>query len=486
MLLFYFRDSRALDLLKAYIHGHYRISKKTGKRVWIDSYSDKRPERGRTEFAHWQHRQGHFEHHLAHGQAREAMHAFHDLGDADSHKLARDLGLIGADEQHADKKTLMEAVHARVKARGSELADKVAGQVRRDWERRQATGMVGKRRKIQIHDPGGYMKDKSSEPTLEQQHESVLSPVNGKDLTLPETYSEDDVLASLARKLAKEKYDELGRGRVGIGELKQEFLDGKHAAVVSDALKPKAKGAKKILEGKKSAESIDAPPGYSIQAFGNNIRLKGDFDQDLHDRIKRIGGGWDGASGSNTRSWIIPAEKAESLRRIFSTWVPVHAERMAQRKANIDKKNRADAERWLGYVEEKSSNYIYQNGVDKLKEMNIGQWPDLLVRLNSAIAHAQSSEEKKRMDDHVRGVVESYSDYSETKPKMRRLYPVGKIPKLNVPVNIDGDVVVFTGYGKPFRISDEHPSVEGSHLLGYEGSQGRYAYYRMATKEDKK
>lgn len=32
---------------KAYIHGHYRLNRKNGQRIWIDSYTDKRPERGR-------------------------------------------------------------------------------------------------------------------------------------------------------------------------------------------------------------------------------------------------------------------------------------------------------------------------------------------------------------------------------------------------------------------------------------------------------
>jgi hypothetical protein len=54
----------------------------------------------------------------------------------------------------------------------------------------------------------------------------------------------------------------------------------------------------------------------------------------------------------------------------------------------------------------------------------------------------------------------------------RKLYAHGQ----EAPKKIDGGWV-FTGYGKSFRITEDHPSFEGSHLLGHEGDLGRYAYY---------
>lgn len=45
-------------------------------------------------------------------------------------------------------------------------------------------------------------------------------------------------------------------------------------------------------------------------------------------------------------------------------------------------------------------------------------------------------------------------------------------------------VVVVESYGKPFRITDEHPSTHGSQLLGYEGDLGHYVYYRLASSEE--
>lgn len=143
-MLILFKTSCLPDLYKAYIHGYYRRHP-NGQQVWVDSYSDKRPERHRTEFAHWQHRIEHFKDHLAQGHTREALHAFHDLGHDDSHKLARDLGLHDDGPEFADKKTLMGAVHGRILARKQELQAKVGAQVKADFEKRKAAGTVGKR-----------------------------------------------------------------------------------------------------------------------------------------------------------------------------------------------------------------------------------------------------------------------------------------------------------------------------------------------------
>jgi hypothetical protein len=115
MLLLVF-PALADPILKAYIHGHYRLLPKTGKRIWIESHTDKRPERNRTSFDSTTHRVTHFQHHLGRGQTREAMHAFHDLNHADAHQLARHLGLAG-DDQGKDKKELMESIYGKVQER---------------------------------------------------------------------------------------------------------------------------------------------------------------------------------------------------------------------------------------------------------------------------------------------------------------------------------------------------------------------------------
>lgn len=101
-------------LSKSYIHGHYRKNPKTGEMTWIESYSDQRQTRqGPTVFAHDLHRQDHVKHHLAAGRLREAMHGFHDLDHDGAHHLAESLGLHSG-PQYADKKTLMQALHAKL------------------------------------------------------------------------------------------------------------------------------------------------------------------------------------------------------------------------------------------------------------------------------------------------------------------------------------------------------------------------------------
>jgi hypothetical protein len=67
---------------------------------------------------------------------------------------------------------------------------------------------------------------------------------------------------------------------------------------------------------------------------------------------------------------------------------------------------------------------------------------------------------------------------------MRVLFPTCMIPEMGVPVRLDDCVIVFESTGKSFRISEDHPSFEGAHLLGYEGDYGCYCYYREATREE--
>lgn len=66
----------------------------------------------------------------------------------------------------------------------------------------------------------------------------------------------------------------------------------------------------------------------------------------------------------------------------------------------------------------------------------------------------------------------------------RRLFALGYLPPLNTVIRYDNQYVVYLNFGKNFRIRADHPSYEGSHLLGHEGNLGCYAYYRYATKSE--
>jgi hypothetical protein len=83
------------------------------------------------------------------------------------------------------------------------------------------------------------------------------------------------------------------------------------------------------------------------------------------------------------------------------------------------------------------------------------------------------------------------STYIDLKPEdrernksQRMLYPLSDCPQLDIPTRYREFVVVFTGYGRQFKIGCDHPSMFGHHLLGHEGEYGCYCYYRLATEEE--
>lgn len=143
------------------------------------------------------------------------------------------------------------------------------------------------------------------------------------DMTTPE-------MKTLAINLAATHYEALGRGRVGRGAFKQEFLDGQHEDLVAAAVAQQQTTQTKV---KAAADTLTAPPGYTLTVGDKLITLKGPFDEDLNSRIKRLGGYWDGASRGNTKSWIIPAAKAASLKRVLGNYQKVAKQQVAAASA---------------------------------------------------------------------------------------------------------------------------------------------------------
>ena len=47
-----------------------------------------------------------------------------------------------------------------------------------------------------------------------------------------------------------------------------------------------------------------------------------------------------------------------------------------------------------------------------------------------------------------------------------------------------GRWIVFDNVGQSFNINTDHPSTNGSHLLGHEGEKGAYYYYRDARPDE--
>lgn len=159
----------------------------------------------------------------------------------------------------------------------------------------------------------------------------TLAELDTLDLQSPDAYANNRELAAIAKKVAAEKWVP---GTMGRGEFKREVLAGKHPELVRQAIeatlaeKQKAQDAEK--KGAEALANVDLPSGYSVAQEGNSILVKGKFDDDLHSRIKRAGGRWDGVSGTNRRLWIVPAAKATSLATVLSNWAKANAERLAK------------------------------------------------------------------------------------------------------------------------------------------------------------
>lgn len=307
------------------------------------------------------------------------------------------------------------------------------------------------------------------------------------DLQNPDTYQSDEWLATLARKTAVACYEELGRGKMSLGELKRAFVAGKYpeimakelASIKTDDVDLRTRMAK----GRDTAADIVPPTGYRIETAGDMIELHGPFHEDLHARIKRAGGQWDGQAGSNKRCWVIPPEKGASLKRILANWAKDYERSPEELDEIAQREQRTTAKRWLGYVESKAKDgYLYQKGVNTLKRLGTARWPDLQERLDQAIGIAKQAKEAQQ--DGYRREREANAVERQARRPLRSMFPLSGIPPLNQPIRSCGKSVVFEGTGKPFRINEDHPSVWGSHLLGHEGEMGCYAYFREATEDE--
>jgi hypothetical protein len=318
-------------------------------------------------------------------------------------------------------------------------------------------------------------------------------------LGAPETYEADDALATFVRRVvAPQQFETHGRpSGIGIGDFKRELLAGKHPALVAEELtkrdeaeqqakKAKAEAKQAKSEEKKKAEELAAqvmpefqmPGGWMATVANGKIALSGPYDPDLQPRLKRAGGKWDPAG----RRWLLPADKAESLKTIFANAAKASDDNKEQRQ-------RAEAVRWLGYVEEKARDgYLYEKGVAAVRQFGAGH-PDLLERLDAAIGKAKEVREKQERvwaaEKLERANAREKERAAHAKAVSKRvLFPVSRGPAINKPTRLNGRPVVFTGTGKEFRIDEDSASVYGHHLLGHEGDRGAYWYYRDATPEE--
>ena len=335
------------------------------------------------------------------------------------------------------------------------------------------------------------------------------------DLSKPDIYTSDEKVKSAAKQVIDLQYPS---GEMSRGEWKSKVRSGGAAeqvfAVLEERSRAENKAAKNTAKAKKEAGEITAPAGYDLTRENGEIVLRGPWSDDLHARIKRAGGKWEGSEHGTGRvgrkAWIIPEDKASSLKRIFSNVggalaaedagrkaaAQAEAEKAAAAKAEADRKQAEDRAaaptiapgthgpftvravsggyRVMFAYDSDRVAQIKANGGKKFDPMDrswfvdaadAGKLLSLMERAKAAVAPAPYS-----------------APASARKPRV--LFPLSTMPRMGVPVTWNGRTVVFESKGEPFRINEDHPSLHGSHLLGYEGDRGAYAYYRDATPEE--
>ena len=212
------------------------------------------------------------------------------------------------------------------------------------------------------------------------------------------------------------------------------------------------------------------------------------FEMDVE--INGVSGSWEpGQTVEVSGDYVEESSRYGTVIRVFP-----------KSRADVDQAERhSQIVQWLGWVEEKAEQgYVYAKGVEKMESLGIHEYPALKERLDAALSLAkgifarekakQDQEREERQQEYEAQRAVYYQQRAEVRAH-RILYALSQIPRLNVPVRLnerrrDSKVVVFTGTGKPFRISEDDPSSLGSHLLGHEGERGCYCYYREATADE--
>ena len=343
-----------------------------------------------------------------------------------------------------------------------------------------------------------------------------------EELSSASAYAADAELATLARRVAEARKDL----NLPTGERKRLALSGGMAQAVFEALH--ARQVEKTAQAdqeqacRAALSGLALPPGWSMVLGADFAEFSGPKDETLNTSLRRHGS-WDPVK----KVWQVPVSRgptlARSLKRAAGLVSP------AARKERVqERRRRQELQRWLGFVEEAArEGRVYARGVEECQARGVTEFADLNEQLAAAlalakersalVAQARQHEELLRWlgfveeaaregriyergisECQARGVaqhpalqqrltvaVTQASEAREAKRQAQRqqrvVWPLQGLPTLNRPCRLSGRPVVYTEIGKAFRISDDMPSLYGAHLLGCEGEQGAYAYYRAAT-----
>lgn len=123
------------------------------------------------------------------------------------------------------------------------------------------------------------------------------------------------------------------------------------------------------------------------------------------------------------------------------------------------------------------------------QRLQVSDFSDLKERLAAALAAAKArAAEVEQVQAAARAerqakITAEREQHAEQKAR-RYLYPLVMAPSIGRPCRLGSTAVVFTGAGRSFQVTEDHPSQWGHHRLGHEGTPCAYFYYREATEAE--
>ena len=167
------------------------------------------------------------------------------------------------------------------------------------------------------------------------------------DLANPATYQSDAELATLARRTA-ERNCTSSRGNE-IAALRRAYLAGQYPQEMRAAILARWEGERAAQEARAAqtaAVSALRADGYTFEVEGDAILIRGQFTEELHARIKRVGGHWDGKSRGDRKLWSVPLDRAAKLARLFANAMKARAAAAEQeQRLAAAREQRREAER---------------------------------------------------------------------------------------------------------------------------------------------
>ena len=156
-----------------------------------------------------------------------------------------------------------------------------------------------------------------------------------------------------------------------------------------------------------------------------------------------------------------------------------------------EEKEKADIEKLLGELEGHAARTgkILPDTLSSLNMLGANQRPEYATRINAVLEKVKQAEKeaKEAKEAAKKARQESVAQYYKAKSKQvsqRVLFSHNAAPRLNTPIQMFGRWIVFDNIGQSFNINIDHPSTDGSHLLGHEGEKGAYYYYRDARPDE--